>query len=62
MAGYEVTTMEEAAPQSNIFVTTTGNRDIITAKHFEAMPEDAIVSKWVHALHLDSADNQHRPL
>ena len=47
MAGYEVTTMEDAAPRANIFVTTTGNRDIITAKHFEVMPEDAIVSKCV---------------
>lgn len=47
MAGYEVTTMEDAAPRANIFVTTTGNRDIITAKHFLAMPEDAIVSKFV---------------
>jgi adenosylhomocysteinase len=47
MAGYEVTTMEDAAPRANVFVTTTGNRDIITAKHFEAMPEDAIVSKYV---------------
>lgn len=47
MAGYEVTTMEDAAPRSNIFVTTTGNRDIITAEHFLAMPEDAIVSKFV---------------
>jgi adenosylhomocysteinase len=47
MAGYEVTTMEDAAPRANVFVTTTGNRDIITGKHFEAMPEDAIVSKWV---------------
>jgi adenosylhomocysteinase len=45
MAGYEVTTMEDAAPRANVFVTTTGNRDIITGKHFEAMPEDAIVSK-----------------
>ena len=45
MAGYEVLTMEEAAPRSNIFVTTTGNRDIITASHFNAMPEDAIVCK-----------------
>lgn len=45
MAGYEVTTMEEAAHRSNVFVTTTGNRDIITAKHFESMPEDAIVCK-----------------
>jgi adenosylhomocysteinase len=41
MAGYEVTTMEDAAPHSNIFVTTTGNRDIITGKHFLFMPEDA---------------------
>jgi adenosylhomocysteinase len=46
MAGYEVTTMGDAAARANIFVTTTGNRDIITAKHFEVMPEDAIVSKW----------------
>lgn len=45
MAGYEVTTMEEAAPEANIFVTTTGNRDIITGKHFSVMKEDAIVSK-----------------
>ena len=45
MAGFEVTTMEDAAPRSNVFVTTTGNRDIITAKHFEVMQEDAIVSK-----------------
>jgi adenosylhomocysteinase len=48
MAGYEVTTMEDAAPRANVFVTTTGNRDIITAKHFEAMPEDAIVSNIGH--------------
>jgi adenosylhomocysteinase len=47
MAGYEVTTMEDAAPRSNVFVTTTGNRDIITAKHFLVMPEDAIVCKYV---------------
>jgi adenosylhomocysteinase len=47
MAGYEVTTMEDAAPRSNVFVTTTGNRDIITAKHFLVMPEDAIVCKCV---------------
>jgi adenosylhomocysteinase len=45
MAGYEVTTMEDAAPRSNVFVTTTGNRDIIVGKHFEVMPEDAIVCK-----------------
>ncbi|BGP72950.1 S-adenosyl-L-homocysteine hydrolase [Rhodotorula toruloides] len=43
MAGFEVTTMEEAAPQGNVFVTTTGCRDILRAEHFEVMPEDAIV-------------------
>jgi len=48
MAGYEVTTMEEAAPEANVFVTTTGNRDIITGKHFSVMREDAIVSNIGH--------------
>ncbi|KAJ7151073.1 Adenosylhomocysteinase [Mycena filopes] len=48
MAGYEVTTMEDAAHRSNLFVTTTGNRDIITSKHFLAMPEDAIVCNIGH--------------
>ena len=51
MAGYEVTTMEDAAPRANVFVTTTGNKDIIVAKHFEVMPEDAIVCKCVLAFH-----------
>jgi len=48
MAGYEVTTMEAAASEANIFVTTTGNRDIITEKHFNVMQEDAIVSNIGH--------------
>ncbi|GAA5936314.1 adenosylhomocysteinase [Sporobolomyces koalae] len=48
MAGFEVTTMEEAAPQGNIFVTTTGCRDIIRGEHFDAMPEDAIVCNIGH--------------
>ncbi|BEI87246.1 hypothetical protein CcaverHIS002_0705920 [Cutaneotrichosporon cavernicola] len=48
MSGYEVTTMEDAAPRSNIFVTTTGNRDIITGVHFSNMPEDAIVCNIGH--------------
>jgi len=48
MAGYEVTTMDDAAARSNIFVTTTGNRDIITAEHFKVMPEDAIVCNIGH--------------
>jgi hypothetical protein len=48
MEGYEVTTMDEAAKEGNIFVTTTGCKDIITAKHFEAMQEDAIVCNIGH--------------
>ena len=55
MIGYEVTTMEDAASRANVFVTTTGNRDIITAKHFTAMPEDAIVCKWVLYFNFDTA-------
>lgn len=47
MAGFEVTTMEEAASEGRVFVTTTGCRDIIRGEHFEAMPEDAIVCNIV---------------
>lgn len=43
VSGYQVTTMEEAAPIGQIFVTTTGCRDILVGKHFEAMKNDAIV-------------------
>ena len=46
--GYEVTTMDEAAKEGNIFVTTTGCKDIITAKHFEMMQQDAIVCNIGH--------------
>lgn len=48
MAGYEVVTMEDAAPIAQIFVTTTGCRDIIVGKHFEVMREDAIVCNIGH--------------
>ena len=43
VSGYQVTTMEEAASEGQIFVTTTGCRDIITAEHFEHMKNDSIV-------------------
>jgi adenosylhomocysteinase len=46
MAGFEVTTMEDAASRANLFVTSTGNRDIITGAHFSVMQEDAIVCKY----------------
>ena len=48
MEGFEVTTMEEAAARGNIFVTTTGNCDIITGAHMEQMPNDAIVCNIGH--------------
>ncbi|KAK5115940.1 S-adenosyl-L-homocysteine hydrolase [Meristemomyces frigidus] len=48
MAGYQVDTMEDVASKGQIFVTTTGCRDIIVGKHFEAMREDAIVCNIGH--------------
>ncbi|ANB13004.1 adenosylhomocysteinase [Sugiyamaella lignohabitans] len=48
VSGYQVVTMEEAAKVGQIFVTTTGCRDIITGEHFESMPNDAIVCNIGH--------------
>jgi adenosylhomocysteinase len=48
MEGFEVITMDEAASQGNIFVTTTGNRDIITGAHMQVMKNDAIVCNIGH--------------
>lgn len=48
MEGFEVTTMEEAVKEGNIFVTTTGNRDIITIDHMTAMKDQSIVCNIGH--------------
>ncbi|XP_014643060.1 PREDICTED: adenosylhomocysteinase, partial [Ceratotherium simum simum] len=48
MEGYEVTTMDEACQEGNIFVTTTGCIDIILGRHFEQMKDDAIVCNIGH--------------
>ena len=48
MEGYEVLTMEEAAPEGDIFVTTTGCCDIITGEHMLAMKDKAIVCNIGH--------------
>ncbi len=48
MEGYEVVTMEYAAPIGDIFVTTTGNKDIITIDHMRAMKDRAIVCNIGH--------------
>jgi adenosylhomocysteinase len=62
MEGFEVTTMDDAASRGNIFVTATGCRDIITAKHIEQMPEDAIVCNIGHFdLEIDVHGLEHIP-
>ena len=48
MEGYEVVTMEEAATRADIFVTATGNMDVITLDHMRAMKDMAIVSNIGH--------------
>jgi adenosylhomocysteinase len=48
MAGYEVTTMENAAPRADIFVSATGNVDVITIDHMRAMKDRAIVANIGH--------------
>ena len=56
MEGFEVVTMEEAAPRGNIFVTATGNIDVITLEHLYQMPDEAIVCNIGHfdgEIHVD---------
>lgn len=48
MEGYQVVTMEDAAPIADIFVTATGNKDIITIEHMRAMKDRAIVCNIGH--------------
>jgi adenosylhomocysteinase len=48
MEGFEVTTMEEAAPRGQIFITATGCRDVIRGEHLAVMPNDAIVCNIGH--------------
>jgi adenosylhomocysteinase len=48
MEGYEVTTMEDAVKRADIFVTATGNKDVITADHMRAMKDRAIVCNIGH--------------
>jgi adenosylhomocysteinase len=48
MEGYEVVTMEDAAPRGDIFVTATGNIDVLTVDHMRAMKNRAIVCNIGH--------------
>src|SRR5437764_8230218 len=48
MEGYEVTTMVDAASRADIFVTATGNKDVIKTEHMRAMKDRAIVANIGH--------------
>jgi len=48
MEGFEVTTMDEAAPRGDVFVTATGNIDVITIEHMRHMKDRAIVCNIGH--------------
>ncbi len=48
MEGFEVTTMEKAVKEGNIFVTTTGNKDVIRVDHLEQMKDQSIVCNIGH--------------
>jgi adenosylhomocysteinase len=48
MEGYEVTTIEETLGRGDIYVTTTGNRDVITIEHLSAMKDQAVVCNIGH--------------
>ena len=48
MEGFEVTTLEDALAEGNVYVTTTGNRDIIRIEHIEKMKDSAIICNIGH--------------
>ena len=48
MEGFEVKTVEDSLEEGNIFVTATGNRDVITLKHMESMKDQAIICNIGH--------------
>jgi adenosylhomocysteinase len=48
MEGFEVKTVEDALGEANLYVTTTGNRDVITFEHMSAMKDQAIVCNIGH--------------
>jgi adenosylhomocysteinase len=48
MEGYDVLPMDEAATEGDVFITTTGNRDVITKEHFERMGDGALLANAGH--------------
>ena len=60
MEGYDVLPMEEAAKEGDVFITTTGNRDVITAEHFEEMSDGVLLANAGHfdvEINLDELDD-----
>ena len=60
MEGYDVMPMEEAAKQGDVFITTTGNRDVITEEHFEVMQDGVLLANAGHfdvEINLDQLDD-----
>lgn len=48
MEGFQVRTLEEALPEGNIYVTTTGNKDVLTAEHISKMNDQSIICNIGH--------------
>ncbi len=60
MEGFEVMRVEDTLPEANIFVTTTGNKDVITLEHMEKMKDQSIVCNIGHfdnEIQMDKLDN-----
>ncbi len=60
MSGYSVCTVEQALPTADIYVTTTGNKDIITAEHMSKMKDQSIVCNIGHfdnEIHVDALND-----
>lgn len=60
MDGHKVTTMAEAAPQGDYFITATGNREVLREEHFKAMKDGAILANAGHfdvEIHLPDLEN-----
>ena len=60
MEGYEVLPMAEAAAKGDVFITTTGNRDVITREHFEEMDDGVLLANAGHfdvEVNLDDLDD-----
>ncbi|GAA0213864.1 adenosylhomocysteinase [Halobaculum roseum] len=60
MEGYDVMPMEEAAKEGDVFITTTGNRDVITEEHFRVMQDGVLLANAGHfdvEINLDQLDD-----